>query len=60
MAEIELAFLARQLDRVLDEQRLTRGELQLMREQLRIQATTLARLEDTLTIAGTKEQRANR
>jgi hypothetical protein len=48
MAEIDLAFLGRQLDRVLDEQRLTRGELQLMREQLRIQSTTLARLEDTM------------
>jgi hypothetical protein len=55
--EITLAFIARQLERMLTEQRgmrldlrSLRDELGLLREQVRIQATTLARLDDTITM----------
>jgi hypothetical protein len=55
--EITLVFIARQLERVLAEQRgmrldlrSLRDEFGLLREQVRIQGTTIARLDDTLTM----------
>jgi hypothetical protein len=62
--EITLPFIARQLERMLTEQRgmrldlrslrddlhSLRDEFGLLREQVRIQATTLARLNDTITM----------
>jgi hypothetical protein len=55
--EITLAFIARQLERMLTEQRgmrldlrSLRDEFALLREQVRIQATTLARLDERATV----------
>jgi hypothetical protein len=62
--EITLEFIARQLDRVLSEQRglrldlrllrddlhSLRDEFGLLREQVRIQGTRIARLDETLTM----------
>jgi hypothetical protein len=46
--EITLAFIARQLERVLAEQRDMRAEQRFIREELRVLGTTLARLEDSI------------
>ena len=48
--EITLAFIARQLERVLAEQRDARTEQRFIREELRAMASTLARLEDTISM----------
>lgn len=48
--EITLEFIARQLERVLAEQRDGGTEQRFIREELRSMATTLARLEDTITM----------
>lgn len=48
--EITLAFISRQLERLLSEQRDTRTEQRFIREELRSMAVTLARLEDTIAM----------
>jgi hypothetical protein len=57
MAEITLDFLGQQMARVLAGQREMRLDLRslrdefgLLREQVRIQAATIARLDDTITM----------
>jgi len=54
MTEVSLEFIAQQLERVLAEQRIIRNqlarELTLQREQLRNQGSTIARLNDTVTM----------
>jgi hypothetical protein len=46
----ELDFIARQLERVLTEQREMRTEMRLMRGEMQIVRSTLNRLEDIITM----------
>jgi hypothetical protein len=48
--DITLAFIGRQLERVLAEQRDARLEQRFIREELRNIAASLARLEDTIAM----------
>lgn len=50
MAEITNEFIARQIERVLTEQRDARTEQRFIREELRSLAASLARLEDTISM----------
>ena len=50
MPEVTNEFLARQLERVLSEQRDQRTEQRFIREELRMIQVTLARLEDTISM----------
>jgi hypothetical protein len=48
--DITLAFIGRQLERVLAEQRDARLEQRFIREELRSMVLSLARLEDTIAL----------
>ena len=50
MAEIDLTFISKQLERVQDELRYLRTDVQLLREESRLTRGQLSRLEDTITM----------
>jgi hypothetical protein len=50
MSESELKFIGRQLDRIVIEARSIRDEIRLLREEVRSIRTTMARLEDIITM----------
>jgi hypothetical protein len=48
MTEPDLAFIARQIERVLSEQREIRQDLSLLREELRVLSSRVGRMADTV------------
>jgi hypothetical protein len=48
MTEPDLAFISRQLERVLLELRHVRNEMRLLRDQVQIQGGAIERLDDTI------------
>jgi hypothetical protein len=48
MTEPDLAFISRQLERVLLELRHMRNEMRLLRDQVQIQGGAIERLDDTI------------